>query len=67
MTEDSGAAAPEVFAERTQPCGCRGVSDGQHVPPCEHCTTPEAPHCSVCGMRTATDPDGACGRCGRPK
>lgn len=56
-----------IYAQRVHACGCRGVPDGQHIPPCPYCATPEARRCEPCGMRTATDPDGACGRCGLPK
>ena len=71
MTTDapdtSAVQGTAPYWNRVAPCGCRSVPDGQHVPPCAHCTTPEAKKCPVCGIRTATDADGACGRCGRPK
>jgi hypothetical protein len=67
---DLGSDAPRTglapYFQRTQPCGCRGVPDGQHLPGCEHSTTRPAAICGACGLR-GVHLLNVCPHCGTPQ
>jgi hypothetical protein len=65
--EDTGAVKGTApYFNRRGECSCRGVPDGQHIPPCGKNESPFADRCPNCGFRSAKSvSDGVtfCGIC----